>query len=181
MQRQSFIEFKQGGPFYDLVGAFLIALSSSPAIFNEDNPMGLTSEQYVTINGVVGEGKHLFPLDVFQQVRQGRLAMPVFLGTMCMMLTNAAYESVKDRNDHSPEFEFFRHLRNASSHGNRFAFFPAEPKRPALWRGIGIDHTLKGSSNPLDQAVCFGPLFGPADLIDLLTDIEKNLLTNTAS
>jgi hypothetical protein len=54
MQRQSFVEFQKGGPFYDLVGAFLIAISSSPAIFNEDNPMGLTSEQYVTISAVVG-------------------------------------------------------------------------------------------------------------------------------
>lgn len=181
MLRQSVVQFSKGEPFYDLVGAFLIAISSSAAIFNNDNPMGLTPEQYVTISAVVGETKHLFPFDVFQQVCQGHLGMPTFLVSMCAMLTNAAYESVKTSNDHSPEFEFFRHLRNASSHGNRFTLSSGEPKRPAFWRGIGFDHTLKGASNPLDQSPCFGPLFGPADLIDLLADIEKKLLNKSDS
>jgi hypothetical protein len=105
--------------------------------------------------------------------------MPTFLVALCTMLTNAAYESVKAQNDHSPEFEFFRHLRNASSHGNRFTFLPGEPRRPASWRGIGFDHTLKGASNPLHDSPCFGPLYGPADLIDLLFDIEQKLLNKS--
>lgn len=135
--------------------------------------MGLTPDQYVSINGVLVEDKHLFPYDVMQQVRQGHIGMPVFRATSCMMLANTAYESVKHLKDHSPEFEFFRHIRNASSHGNRFTFSTREPKRPASWRGSAFDHSLKGQLNPLDQSPCFGPLFGPADLIDLLSDIAK--------
>jgi hypothetical protein len=38
------------------------------------------------------------------------------------MLAVTAYAAVEDRNDRSPEFEFFRHIRNASAHGNRFNF-----------------------------------------------------------
>lgn len=175
MTEPRLVAFETGKPFYDMVAAFLVGLSSSPALFNGDNPMGLTPDQYVSINGVLVQDKHLFPFDVMQQVHQGHIGMPVFLATSCMMLANTAYESVKHLNDRSPEFEFFRHIRNASSHGNRFTFSIREPKRPASWRGAAIDHSLKGSLNPLDQSPCFGPLFGPADLIDLLSDIAKSL------
>lgn len=175
MTEPRLVAFETDKPFYDMVAAFLVGLSSCPAVFNDDNPMGLTPDQYVSINGVLVEDKHLFPYEVMQQIRQGYIGMPVFLATSCMMLANTAYESVKHLNDHSAEFEFFRHIRNASSHGNRFTFSTREPKRPASWRGAAIDHRLKGALNPLDQSACFGPLFGPADLVDLLSDIAKLL------
>ena len=48
------------------------------------------------------------------------------------MIANTAYEAVKDMNDKSPEFEYFRHIRNASSHQNMFNFSDNEPYRPAI-------------------------------------------------
>ena len=93
-----------------------------------------------------------------------------------MMLANTAYESVKDRNDHSPQFEFFRHVRNASSHLNHFNFAPHEPRRPAAWRGFVIDHTLKGTANPLNRQGCFGNILGAGDIFPLLWDIEQILI-----
>jgi hypothetical protein len=93
-----------------------------------------------------------------------------------MMLANAAYEAVKELNDHSPEFEFLRHLRNAASHGNVISLASIEPRRPAHWRGQGFDHRVKGNSNPLNGKLCFGYLIGPADLLWLLWDIEKKLV-----
>ncbi len=92
-----------------------------------------------------------------------------------MMLANTAYESVKDHNDQSPEFEFFRHVRNASSHRNFFYFTRNEPARAAAWRGFALDVVAKGDTNPLFGTPCFGPVLGPADLIDLLADIETKL------
>lgn len=101
--------------------------------------------------------------------------MPHFLGSCCQMLANTAYESVKGRKTHSPEFEFFRHVRNASSHRNYFTFDKEEPRRPAAWRGFTIDHTKLGKENPLQGSPCFGPVLGPADLVSLLKDIEDQL------
>lgn len=41
MQTLGITEFEKGGPFYDLVDAFLIAVSAAPAIINNINPMRL--------------------------------------------------------------------------------------------------------------------------------------------
>jgi len=60
------------------------------------------------------------------------------------MFANHVYEAVKDENVSSPEFELFRHIRNASSHNNRFNFIDSEPACPASWRGLKIDNTNKG-------------------------------------
>ena len=92
------------------------------------------------------------------------------------MLANTAYESVKQYNDGSEIFEFFRHLRNASSHLNVFQFNHKEPANPANWRGAIFDKTLKGENNPLHGKPCFGHFIGVADLLDLLMDIEIRII-----
>jgi hypothetical protein len=91
------------------------------------------------------------------------------------LFVNSTYDALKDDNDHSPEFEVFRHLRNAASHGNRFHFKKREPSRPAAWRGFVIDHNQKGSSNPLHGTPCIGTKIGPSDIMFLLFDIEPKL------
>ena len=171
-----FIQFDKGKPFYDMVGTFLVALSASPAIFNADNPMNLNSTHIISMNGVLVGDKHLYPHEVFQQIQAGHITMPQFVAACCMMLANTSYESVKSQNDHSPEFEFFRHVRNASSHRNLFHFRHDEPFRPAVWRGSVFDHTRRGDTNPLQGKPCFGPILGPADLVHLLADIEAKLV-----
>ena len=172
---QRFIQFDKGKPFYDMVANFMVALSSAPAIFNAGNPMNYQKDQYIAINGVQVEGKHLFPMEVYEQAQAGHTTLPLFLGHSCMMLANLAYESVKHQSDHSPEFEFFRHVRNASSHKNQFTFTAQEPRRPAAWRSAVLEHTRKGSMNPLQDQQCFGPLLGPADVLQLLSDIEARI------
>ena len=172
-----FVQFDKDKPFYDMVATFMVALSSSPAIFNAGNPMGYTDGQYVTISGVQVPGKHFLPIDVYAQAQAGHTTQVFFLGHTCMMLANLAYESVKGQNDHSPEFEFFRHIRNAASHRNRFTFAKDEPRRPAAWKGVTVDHTKLGKSNPLQDTHCFGPVLGPADIIDLLAEIERKIAT----
>lgn len=92
------------------------------------------------------------------------------------MLANTAYESVKEGNDKSPEFELFRHIRNASSHQNKFNFFTHEPSSLAYWNEATIDQNLKGKNNPLYGTQCFGTFFGVPDIIDLLKEIEEKLI-----
>lgn len=92
------------------------------------------------------------------------------------MLANTAYESVKHFNDGSEIFEFFRHIRNASSHLNVFQLNHKEPANPAKWRSATIDHNLKGDVNTLQNQSCFGYFRGGADILELLMDIEKNII-----
>ena len=91
------------------------------------------------------------------------------------MLLTTAYAAVEHEKDLSPEFEFFRHLRNAASHGNRFFFAKREPERPASWRGLAIAESHTGSRNPLHGIKCVGTFLGSADVILLLWDIEQKL------
>ena len=172
-----FVQFDKGKPFYEMVGTFLCILSASPAIFNSGNPMGFQKEQYISLQGVQVSSKHWYPSEVYEQAQSGHMTQAFFIGHTCMMLANLAYESVKHLNDRSPEFEFFRHVRNAASHNNLFTFIQDEPRRPVAWRGVTIDHNRKGTSNPLHGTHCFGPILGPADIIDLLADIEQKIAT----
>lgn len=172
---KSYIQFDKGKPFYDMVSNLMVALSACPAIFNSGNPMQYDPSQYITVNGVHVAGKHLRPYEVYEQAQGGHTTLPLFIGHTCMLVANLAYESVKHLNDHSPEFEFFRHVRNAASHKNQFSFAPKEPKYPAAWRSAIIAHTQKGPCNPLHGQQCFGTLLGPADLVELLADIEIKL------
>ena len=102
--------------------------------------------------------------------------------TLCCMLANSTYESLPKTTRTTlrdePVFEFFRHVRNAASHGNRWHFFPREPAQPARWDPVGgapiaIDRTLLGNANPLHGKQCFYGTLQPADLLYLLRDVEN--------
>ena len=69
-----------------------------------------------------------------------------------------------------------RHVRNAGSRGKRFNFRPKEPARPAAWLGVKLDHTLKGTANPLYSCPCFGYYLGFIDILELLWDVEQVVL-----
>lgn len=150
------IVFEQNGIFWPMVGSFMVAVSGSISITDPKNVMALTKEAYVAMPGIVTSGHHFIPLDVHKLVVAGNISAGAFVRSMCGMLANTAYETVKDRKDGSPEFEFFRHVRNASSHGNTFNFDGKrdEPRHPAHWRSARIDSHAQGQRQPaLRQAV----------------------------
>jgi hypothetical protein len=70
--------------------------------------------------------------------------------------------------DRTPELEYFRHIRNALGHGNKFHFTGKEPVRPASFRGRMLSSALNG------QSVVF-EYMGPGDAMDLLDHIERHL------
>lgn len=69
----------------------------------------------------------------------------------------------------TPEFEFFRHVRNAVSHGNRFTFQPSEPSRPASFNGRVINKDLEGHDFVLFTFIGIG------DVLELLDHVRDNV------
>lgn len=166
-------EFNKNLYFYDLVSSFSISLCGCPVIFEDKVKVYDSPNQTLGFTGVYSRNKHLAPFQLRQQALTGNIDKTKHIASCCMMLANTAYESVKQFNDGSEVFEFFRHIRNASSHLNIFQFNHKEPSKVARWRGVQINHHLKGEQNELYNKPCFGYFFGVADLLDLLLDIER--------
>lgn len=70
--------------------------------------------------------------------------------------------------DKTPELEFFRHLRNALSHGNKFHFIGKEPARPASFRAFSLVRADEGST-------LFFEYMSTGDAMDLLDHVEAHL------
>jgi hypothetical protein len=169
-------EFNKNLFFYDLVSSFSISLCGCPVIFEEEIEVYKMANQILSFPGAYSQTKHLSPFQLRKQALRGDIDKSKHITSCCMMLANTAYESVKEYNDGSEIFEFFRHIRNASSHLNVFQFNHKEPAHPAQWRGAIIEHQQKGDKNALFAKPCFGHFIGVADLLDLLMDIEHKII-----
>lgn len=176
MQEYDHIQFRQGLPFYEMVMSFMTSLSTVSFILNNEKLVELKEKDYVSIEGKWVKPRHFFPHDVVTNIKTGKFLIETYINSCCGMLANTAYESVKENNDKSPEFELLRHIRNASSHQNKFNFFPKEPTSPSFWKEAKIDHEKKGKENSLYGTQCFGVFFGVPDIIDLLKEIEEKLI-----
>ena len=176
MKEHDHIQFQQGLPFYDMVMSFMTSLSAVTFVLNNEKLDAITDDDYVSIEGNWVEARHFYPISVVNNLREGKFELNTFVNSCCCMLANSAFESVKRHNDKTPEFELLRHIRNASSHQNRFTFNAKEPAAPAYWRRTTIEHDLKGEHNPLFGTECFGAFFGVPDIIDLLKEIEKKMI-----
>ena len=167
--------FDVGAPFYEMISAYSCAISGLESIANPANLMSFKPGDVVTLLGKVHPQIKISQLQVHQQFVAGDISAPHTTNSLACMLLTTAYAAVEKENDRSSEFEFFRHLRNAASHGNRFSFANREPVRPASWRGLAIAESHVGSSNPLHGVECIGNFLGGADVILLLWDIEQKL------
>jgi len=168
------MRFKKDGPFYEMVSAFMSSIAGSMAL-NPMNPLNLSDFDTMTLEGKVHPEISVPLLQIIRNIKDGHFSTAFITNSLCCMLANTAYETVKDQNDQSPEFEFFRHIRNAASHKNKFNFFAKEPALPASWRGKVIDESIKGSYHPLHNDQCFGKFFASADILVLLWDIDRKL------
>jgi hypothetical protein len=167
--------FKTNSPFYRMVSSFMAAMASAPAVFKKDNPMKFKPEDHIGLPSMhYSRDIVIFPHQIHRNAMDGYISMEDFKNSLCMMLANLAYESVMELRTQSPEWELFRHIRNASSHNNQFNFKRTEPSRPAHWRMLVID-TIKGVDNPLHGKKCFGNFMDVAELLFLLKDIEDNI------
>lgn len=167
--------FIKGRPFYDMVMSFIAATVGLGPLFEPDNPSKLSAEQQAWYLGKVRPDIGIDMGQVHRECISGALSPTTAVKALCCMLITGTYACAEGHNDHSPEFEFLRHLRNAAAHGNRFNFYPGEPRRPASWSGCAIDHTLKGVANPLANTECVGTFMSAGDVLTLLHDIEAKV------
>jgi hypothetical protein len=163
------IQFVHGFPFFEMVGTFMVAVSGSKSVFDKSNRMKWKEDEFIPLNGILSKGQHFYHHDIHRQATNRHIDQTQYIKSCCCMLANIAYESVKDDNDRSPEFEFLRHIRNAGSHRNKFHFSPKEPTSPASWGGATIEHRLNGTE-------CFGTFIGTGDILYLLKDIETKVI-----
>lgn len=174
MQKDSTLYLKDNGPFYDLIRVYQTLFVGLTSVFVPQHRLNVTDADVISWGSKSGD-------NFFQHINQiidtanANANLDDYSFAVSGMLMNLAYEKVKEFNDESPEFEFFRHVRNASSHNNKFYFKHNQPNKPAYWRKIVVDHNLKGQNNPLFEVPCFGGVMGSADVFYLLSDIEAKL------
>ncbi len=165
--------FEKGGPFYDMVTSYMVAVCGLLFFrrpdYDPEDKVGLASVEHHAIE--------ILPSEVIELIQSGTVPLGTVTDSLARMLINAAYEKAQDKYDSNrwtelrsnyPELEFFRHLRNAASHGGFFTFKGNEPnpKRKAEWRGKVIDASLACKS-------MFDAAIKPGDLFALLWDVEQ--------
>jgi hypothetical protein len=177
------LNFKPNGIFYPVVSSCVTMVAGLSAILRKDKPTEFEISDEVAITSMFYPDAIIHPHQVFKNVSQGYLSFDYVRHSLCMMLANLAYESAKAKKlipkEPSPEWELLRHVRNASSHNNRFNFrtyknaSKDEPKYPAYWENLIIDDTKKGGSNLLNGTDCFGEFMEMGELLALLSYIEN--------
>lgn len=175
------INFSKELYFFNLVSCFSVSLCGSPVIFDKRIEMFLPPDRSLSFPGRFAPNKLMVPHSLRESAVRGDINSSDHIALCCLMLANTAYESVKHFNDGSETFEFFRHIRNASSHLNTFQFIHKEPVKPARWRKAVIEHHLKGENNPLYGQRCFGHYLGVSDILELLLDVEQIIVKQLAS
>ena len=174
MVPESTFGFSADGPFFPMVATFLLSTVGLGPVYESDNPLRLSADRTAWYRGFV-EPELVVDLEQIRQLTQ-YLAPEHAVHELCGMLVISAHAVAVERAGtdrsilESREFEFFRHVRNASAHGNRFKFNSGEPKRPAGWRTLALDAKKHADTR------CFGTLLTAADSLALLSDIQQLLL-----
>jgi hypothetical protein len=168
------------GPFFPYILTHLVASAGLTPAYDAGNYPKFMEGVMGIFPGAIGARVDL--AECIRRVRTGALPQLQAEIALASMLANTTYESLakpdRRRLKLSPVFQFFRHVRNAASHGNRWHFRSWEPISRAEWNGIVIDDTLKGPSNPLHGKQCiYGTLkpFKPGDVLFLVRDVERLL------
>jgi len=169
------IVFTHDSPFFEMVTSFLAATAGMGHVFKKENPLAPGHDTIAWYRGKVRPDLTIDMGQIHALRLSGDLTADSVVKSLCCMLLCTAYTVADVHNDQSPEFEIFRHLRNAAAHGNYFYFKKDEPRRRAAWGRFVIDDKLKGSFNPLSGVECIGDTISPADVLALLQSIERRL------
>lgn len=162
------LSFASDGPIFQMVAAYYAGILG---VFTLLTQCG-SGQRPAIVELKDGDGLTRLKTDQLTiAMKEGRLDAAKMLVFHGIMLLNTAYEWTKPTLatlPKSPLFEFFRHVRNGSSHGNRFHFLGSEPVRPAQWKGHTVERNLEAR-----QVV--GDFLSPAELPLLLADVEAEL------
>jgi hypothetical protein len=151
--------------------------SLSLIFLNDPSLYGLIESRGLDVGSTVSLGRqngtYYSGIDIYCSI-EASCGNPVFnmtflkLWFMGVISLTGDYLKQNDYFDKRPELEFFRHIRNAISHGNKFTFKKNEPKRPAQFGDFVICHELQGRTFLFDY-------MNPGDLFDLLDYLERYL------
>jgi hypothetical protein len=161
--------FRNGSPFEQPYIAFLSAIIGSVLLsdiaFARIIPVDRRIEYPGVWVGTFSVGVHDACRTVISGMRQIESELVISIAQQIVVFCHARVEACDDG---STEFDFFRHLRNACAHGNKFTFRPRTTGLPARWRGAEINRGYQGHKAILG-------LVGIPDVILLLKDIEDRL------
>jgi hypothetical protein len=178
------LTFDRDGPFFEYLLTYLCASAGFTPVYDA---VGQPTFMAGTLGVFPGFHGNVVHMDLDEAVRLARngttLPQKRAEQLLCCMLVNTAYESLKEADKRklarSPVGQYFRHVRNAASHNNKWHFVAdkrvREPRLPAQWGTFKIDHTKKGKRNPLHGKDCVYGTLHPADLLYLLRDVEDLL------
>lgn len=143
--------------------------------------------------GATVDRLEVFELDekpVPRVAKPGRAPASFHNAAVAQVCVGSAYESVKDRLEDAygkdplqwdPMLQYFRHLRNAASHRNRFRIdsrrlkgkvFPGiDPGSPPTWRS-----SVMPDATTMNGRIAFFDFVGPGDIMILLADVDAKLL-----
>jgi hypothetical protein len=172
--------FHKDGFFYDMIGSYGAAVCGlmfyEPQYFKPIIDFREQTDQDLAANFrsvVLGKNIMLKPITTYLHLQNNLITLTTIRHNLIYMLINICYESVKDKLDRNlPHHEFFRHLRNASSHGGKYFFHTNQPNKKAEWKGIEIINSFNGQS-------IWSIGIDEADIFLLLTEIDNDLITST--
>jgi hypothetical protein len=181
MEKENILKWKLSDKsiFYKNILAFFICLNGIPALFDSNYVSTIKFDDSINLKGKTTGNNRFKRLELIEQMKVEFPNVKNAVKILIQQLVISCYVSVEDQNDKSPEFEFFRHLRNGCAHGNKFNFrnhkdkktnkvIYDEPSRPAKWNGLEINQTLHGSK------VIFDFIAG-GDVLKLLIDMSKKI------
>jgi hypothetical protein len=172
MAKHDDLQFRTDRPFFSMVGSFLIATVGMGPVYDPERPL-LLEHISTSYHGQV-ESTYEIDLEEVRHITQQISAATAVQELCCMLMISTHAVALELLQSHpvilqSPVFEFFRHVRNAAAHRNRFNFVHREPRRAATWCTLSLErHVHQGTA-------CFGSLLDTADALALVHDVEKLL------
>lgn len=161
--------FRKGSPFEQPYKAFLSAIIGSCLLTDVAFQRIVPAERRIQYPGVWVSEFAIRVCETCLTLFSGRRKIQSDLViNITQQLVVFCFTTVKTSDDGSTEFDFFRHLRNACAHGNKFTFRSWSTDLPARWRGAEINRESEGHTAILG-------LVGIPDVILLLKDIEDRL------
>lgn len=161
--------FKKGSPFEQPYKAFLSAIISSVLLADIAFGTIIPLDRRIQYPGV---WVSTFIVDIHDACRTVLSGIAKIESDLVISITQQlvvfCHARVEAYDDGSTEFDFFRHLRNACAHGNKFTLSRRTVGLPARWRGAEINRGAQGHMAILG-------LVGIPDVILLLKDIEDRL------
>lgn len=155
-------------PYIEAFSASLVALAAAT---DPSTRIGVSLKDEMSLEGGQGNAINYPIIASIQRIGASRELMATTGRLLYQVLLGSCYETLKEHGvligkEQAPEVSFFRHIRNACFHGNKFHFERMEPRGAPRWRGLSISRVLEGE--PL-----FYSFWKPADPLHLLADISQ--------